>query len=121
MQTCSSCGATIVIFGDDDASTLCRSCRAGQGKTIERPFQRIGERRGRRLLGVRTAGLLVALAVVVATVVSLRGRGADPGDQAAPAAAPSRSRDRMLIGGHTVEIFVAPPPSSASGAGKPRD
>lgn len=119
MQTCSSCGATIVIFGDDDASTLCRSCRAGQGKTTERPFQRIGERRGRRLLGVRTAGLLVALAVVVATVVSLRGRGAE--DQAAPAAAPSRSRDRMLIGGHTVEIFVAPPPSSASGAGKPRD
>jgi hypothetical protein len=68
------------------------------------------------LLGVRTAGLLVALAVVVATVVSLRGR--NPGsassvNNSAPAA-PAQARERIQLGGHTVEIFVAPPPSSAS-------
>jgi hypothetical protein len=64
------------------------------------------------LLGVRTAGLLVALAVVVATVVSLRGRVADPPSQAAPAA--SKARERIVLGGHTVEIYPAPPRASAS-------
>jgi len=68
------------------------------------------------LLGVRTAGLLVALAVVVATVVSLRGRNpgsASSANNSAPAA-PAQARERIQLGGHTVEIFVAPPPSSAS-------
>jgi hypothetical protein len=62
------------------------------------------------LLGVRTAGLLFALAVVVTTVVSLRGRIPDSANKAAPA----QARERIQLGGHTVEIFVAPPPSSAS-------
>lgn len=71
------------------------------------------------MLGVRTAGLLVALAVVVATVVSLRERAPDSSNSAAPAAAPVKTRERIQLGGHTVDIFVAPPPSSASGQRQP--
>ena len=99
MQSCSECGATLLVFGDDTTG-MCRSCRVKEGAPAERPFQRIGARRGRRMLGVRTAGLLVALAVVVATVVSLRGRVAEK--PVAPAA--SKPRERVILGGHTVEI-----------------
>lgn len=113
MQSCSKCGATVFVFGDDEAAALCRSCRVEEGAPQEKPFQTIGARRGRRLLGVRTAGLLVALAVVVATVVSLRGRPPD----SVKSAAPAQTRERIQLGGHTVEIFAAPPPAS-SGAGK---
>jgi hypothetical protein len=121
MKTCSGCGAQIFVLGDADADALCRSCRVKSANTAQKktkPFQNFGATRGRRLLGVRTAGLLFALAVVVTTVVSLRGRTPDSANKAAPAA-PAQARERIQLGGHTVEIFVAPPPSSASsGAGK---
>ncbi|MCK6590951.1 MAG: hypothetical protein L6Q76_25640 [Polyangiaceae bacterium] len=113
MQTCSGCGASILVFGDADAAVLCRSCRVEDrpSRAPTRPFQNVGARRGRRLLGVRTAGLLVALAVVVATVMSLRDRPTDPASNAAPV----KTRERIQLGGHTVEIFVAPPPKGAAG------
>ena len=42
--------------------------------------------------------------------------GAGGPSQAAPAA--SKPRERVILGGHTVEIYPAPPRSSASGAGQ---
>lgn len=119
MQSCSKCGAAIYVFGDD-AQGMCRACRARQGASEDgrQPFQNIGARRGRSMLTVRTAGLLFALAVVMMAAVALRGRvGKDAGEGTTPAPAASQ-RERIRIGNHDVEIFVVPPPASASGAGK---
>ena len=112
MQTCSKCGVTLFVFGDETPG-MCRRCRVASGDLIDdtgAPFQRVGTKRRRSLVSIRAAGLVFALVIVLATLSSIRDRPASARvDTPSPASSASPS------GG--VIILLAPPASGSAPSG----